>query len=71
MSRSQYRVGPMAGTGCDSGICGADVPPLIGTTLTGVGLTLEQAAARLERGEELPLTPVQRRLVEQAAEARL
>ena len=61
----------MAGTGCDSGICGADVPPLIGSTLTGVGLTLEQAATRLERGEDLPLTPVQRRLVEQVAEARL
>ncbi len=29
---------------CESGICGADVPPLIGSTLTGVGLTLGQAA---------------------------
>ena len=61
----------MAGTGCDSGVCGADVPPLVGTVLTGVGLTLEQAARRLEDGEELALTDVQRRLVEQHAEARL
>ena len=55
----------MAGDGCDSGICGADVPPLVGSILTGVGLTLEQAAARVERGEVLPLTEVQRRLVDE------
>ena len=50
---------------CDNGICGADVPPLIGDVLTGTGLTLQQAAAALERGESPPLlTDVQRRIVE-------
>jgi hypothetical protein len=50
---------------CDSGICGGEVPPLIGQVLTGTGLTLAQAAARLERGEDVTeLTPVQRRIVE-------
>ncbi len=54
----------------DSGVCGGDVPPLIGDVLTGTGLTLSQAAKRLERGEPLPgLTPVQRRIVEDYAEA--
>jgi hypothetical protein len=49
----------------DNGICGGDVPPLIGDVLTGTGLTLSQAAARVERGETVPtLTPVQRRIVE-------
>jgi hypothetical protein len=49
----------------DTGICGGDVPPLIGQVLTGTGLTLPQAAARLERGEPLTgLTEVQRRIVE-------
>lgn len=52
---------------CDTGLCGADVPPLVGSVLTGVGLSLEQAAERLERGERLPLTDVQRRLVEEYA----
>ena len=37
--------------GCDTGLCGADVPPLVGSILTGTGLTLDQAAAALERGE--------------------
>ncbi|MEO6496325.1 MAG: hypothetical protein ABIO51_02455 [Solirubrobacteraceae bacterium] len=57
--------------GCDTGLCGADVPPLIGSVLTGTGLTLEGAAAMLARGEELPpMTVVQRRMVEaQAARA--
>jgi hypothetical protein len=54
-------------TGCDTGVCGADVPPLVGSVLTGVGLTVAQAAARLDRGEQLPLTDVQRRLVEDYA----
>ena len=55
---------------CPSGVCGADVPPLIGETLTGTGLTVRQAVARLERGETLPaLTAVQRRIVERAAVA--
>jgi hypothetical protein len=53
--------------GCDTGVCGADVPPLIGSILTGTGLTLDQAAAALERGESPPLTPVQRRIVEDHA----
>jgi hypothetical protein len=49
-------------------VCGGDVPPLIGSVLTGTGLTLEQAAKRLERGEPLPaLTDVQRRIVEDYA----
>jgi hypothetical protein len=53
---------------CDSGVCGGHVPPLIGEVLTGTGMTLQQAAKRLERGEPLPaLTPVQRRMVEEYA----
>ena len=49
----------------DCGICAGDVPPLIGDVLTGTGLTLAQAAARVERGESVPsLTPVQQRIVE-------
>jgi hypothetical protein len=51
----------------DDGICGGDVPPLIGDVLTGTGLTLAQAAARLEAGEDVPaLSPIQRRIVEDA-----
>jgi hypothetical protein len=38
--------------------------------LTGTGLTLDQAARALERGESPPLTPVQRRIVEAHAESR-
>lgn len=50
---------------CDTGICGADVPPLVGSTLTGTGLTVEQAARLIAQGEEPPLlTDVQRRIVE-------
>lgn len=56
---------------CPSGVCGADVPPLVGSVLTGTGLTLAQAAAALERGETPPLTDVQRRLVERWSEQRL
>ncbi len=56
---------------CSSGVCGADVPPLVGSVLTGTGLTLAQAAAALERGETPPLTDVQRRLVEDWAQRRL
>jgi hypothetical protein len=53
---------------CETGVCGADAPPLVGSVLTGTGLTLEQAAGRLERGERLPaLTDVQRRIVEDYA----
>jgi carbon monoxide dehydrogenase subunit G len=58
----------LAGKLCDTGICGGDVPPLIGQVLTGTGLTLAQAATRLERGELLSgLTDVQRRIVEDYA----
>jgi hypothetical protein len=53
--------------GCDTGVCGSDVPPLVGSVLTGTGLTLDQAIAALERGEQPPLTGVQRRIVETAA----
>jgi hypothetical protein len=56
--------------GYDTGVCGGDVPPLIGDVLTGTGLTLAQAAAALERGETPPLTPVQRRLVDHWAATR-
>ena len=53
------------------GVCGGAVPPLIGDVLTGTGLTLEQAATRLERGEPLPgLTAIQRRLVDDYAVTR-
>ena len=48
----------------DDGICAGSPPPLVGGVLTDVGLTLEQAARALERGEELPLTDVQHRVVE-------
>ena len=52
----------------ECGICGGDVPPLIGQVLTGTGLTLDQAARRLLEGDELrELTPVQHRLVEERA----
>lgn len=55
---------------CPSGVCGADVPPVIGSILTGTGLTVDQAVARLERGETVRgLTDVQRRIVERAAHA--
>ncbi|HET8754388.1 MAG TPA: hypothetical protein VFM58_00165 [Solirubrobacteraceae bacterium] len=49
---------------CDTGVCGSEVPPLIGEILTGTGLTLRQAADAIERGETPPLTAVQRRIVE-------
>jgi hypothetical protein len=50
--------------GCDTGVCGADVPPIVGSILTGTGLTVAQAAAAIERGERPPLSEVQRRIVE-------
>lgn len=57
---------------CACGVCGTDVPPLIGSMLTGTGLTLDAAADRLERDEPVPdLTEVQLRLVEAHAEQRL
>lgn len=60
----------MTSDGCDTGVCGSDVPPLVGSVLTGTGLTLDQAVAALERGEPLELTDVQRRIVDEAALAR-
>lgn len=54
----------MATDPCTTGVCGAEVPPLVGTVLTGTGLTLAQAAAALERGEHLALTDVQQAIVE-------
>jgi hypothetical protein len=57
---------------CACGVCGTDVPPLVGSMLTGTGLTLDAAARRLESGASLPaMTEVQRRMVEAHAEARL
>lgn len=51
------------------GVCAGDAPPLIGSVLTGTGLTLAQAAKRLEAGEPLEqLTALQRRMVEAYAE---
>ncbi len=56
---------------CPTGVCGADVPPLVGSVLTGTGLTLAQAAAALERAESPPLSDVQRRIVEDGAQRQL
>lgn len=53
---------------CPSGVCGSEPPPLIGSVLTGAGMTLPQAARALEQGREVALTDVQRRLVERWAE---
>jgi hypothetical protein len=53
--------------GCDTGVCGSEAPPVLGSILTGTGLTLDQAVAALERGETPPLTPVQRRIVDEHA----
>ena len=55
---------------CDTGVCGGEVPPLVGSVLTGTGLTIAQAAAAIERGETPALTPVQRRIVEDWATRR-
>lgn len=56
---------------CPSGVCGAEVPPMVGSVLTGTGMTLAQAAAALERGEVPALTDVQRRMVEEWAAAQV
>lgn len=66
--RSDKRTTPGA---CDTGVCGADVPPLVGSVLTGTGLTVAQAAAALERGERPALTDVQERIVREWAAAQL
>jgi hypothetical protein len=57
----------MSSDGCDTGVCGSDVPPLVGSVLTGTGLTVGQAIAALERGERPSLSDVQRRIVEAEA----
>ena len=57
----------MTSDGCDTGVCGSDVPPLVGSVLTGTGLAVAQAIAALERGEQPALSQVQRRIVEDAA----
>jgi hypothetical protein len=57
----------MTSDGCNTGVCGSDAPPLVGSVLTGTGLTVAQAIAALERGETPPLSDVQRRIVEDAA----
>jgi hypothetical protein len=54
----------MSSDGCDTGVCGSDVPPVVGSVLTGTGLTIAQAIAAIERGERPPLTDVQRRIVD-------
>lgn len=51
--------------GCDTGLCGADVPPVVGSILTGTGMTVAQAAAAIEGGETPALTDVQRRIVDE------
>ncbi len=51
-------------SGGASGVCGDDVPPVVGSVLTATGLTVAQAAGRLARGEELALSDVQRAIVE-------
>jgi hypothetical protein len=57
----------MTSDGCHTGVCGDDVPPVVGSVLTGTGLTIAQAVAALERGERLALTDVQRRIVDAEA----
>ena len=51
------------------GVCGDDAPPLVGGTLTGTGMTLDQAARVLLEDGRMPpaLTAIQRRLVEEHA----
>jgi hypothetical protein len=52
---------------CPNGVCSSSAPPLIGSILTGSGLTLDRAVELLNRGEDLPLTDVQLRIVEERA----
>ena len=66
MTTALYARG-MTSDGCDTGVCGGDAPPLVGSVLTGTGLTVDQAIVALERGEKPPLTNVQRRIVEEEA----
>lgn len=50
---------------CPSGICSSSAPPLVGSMLTGTGLTLDRAARLVAAGEDVPLSDVQRRIVEE------
>lgn len=50
---------------CPSGICSSSAPPLVGSVLTGTGLTLDRAARLLADGVDVPLSDVQRRIVEE------
>jgi hypothetical protein len=52
---------------CPNGVCSSSAPPLIGSVLTGTGLTLDRAAELYADGADLPLTDVQRRIVEERA----
>lgn len=52
---------------CPNGVCSSTAPPLIGSILTGSGLSLDRAVALLRDGVDLPLTEVQRRIVEERA----
>jgi hypothetical protein len=52
---------------CPNGVCSSSAPPLIGSILTGTGLTLDRAVELVARGADLPLTDVQRRIVEARA----
>jgi hypothetical protein len=52
---------------CPNGVCSSTAPPLIGSILTGSGLTLDRAVVLLREGADLPLTDVQRRIVEERA----
>lgn len=54
-------------TDADPGVCGGDEPPMVGDRLTGADITLDEAVAALERGEQPPLTPLQQRMVEEHA----
>jgi hypothetical protein len=64
---SRTERGHTGGDACACGVCGADVPPLIGSVLTGTGLTVGQAAAAIQRDEHPALTDVQQRIVERWA----
>lgn len=50
---------------CPSGICSSSAPPLVGSVLTGTGLTLDRAARLVADGVDVPLSDVQRRIVEE------
>lgn len=56
---------PVPDPSCPNGVCSSSAPPLIGSILTGTGLTVDQAAALVADGAELPLTDLQQRIVEE------